>query len=79
VAEVVERVEAHGFVGRLRLYTSEVVAEMRRVTWPDKAQIRQLSIGVVVLSLVIGGIIAIIDVILQNVLVTWIPRLFGAG
>jgi preprotein translocase subunit SecE len=79
VAEAVERVEAQGFVGRVRQYVSEVVAEMRRVTWPDKAQIRQLSIGVVVLSLVIGGVIAIMDVILQNVLVVWIPRLFGAA
>ena len=68
-----------GPVGRVQLYVSEVVAEMRRVTWPDKAQVRQLSIGVVVLSLVIGGVIGIMDVILQNVLVVWIPRLFGAG
>jgi preprotein translocase subunit SecE len=79
VAEAVERVETQSFPTRVRLYVSEVVAEMRRVTWPDRAQIRQLSIGVVVLSLIIGGIIAIIDIILQNVLVTWIPRLFGAG
>lgn len=74
-----EREEGQGFVGRTRLYGSEVVAEMRRVTWPDKAQIRQLSIGVVVLSLVVGGVIGIMDIILQNVLVVWIPRLFGAG
>ena len=79
MAEAVERVEAQSFPVRVRTYISEVVAEMRRVTWPDKAQIRQLSIGVVVLSLVIGGIIAIIDLILQNVLVRWIPMLFGAA
>ena len=79
MAEAVERVEAHSFPARVRLYFSEVVAEMRRVTWPDKAQIRSLSIGVVVLSLVIGGVIGIMDLILQNVLVVWIPRLFGAG
>jgi preprotein translocase subunit SecE len=79
VAEALERVEAQSFPARVRLYVSEVIAEMRRVTWPDKAQIRQLSIGVVVLSLVIGGVIGIMDVILQNVLVVWIPRLFGAG
>lgn len=79
MAEAVERVEATNFFGRVRLYVSEVIAEMRRVTWPDKAQVRQLSIGVVVLSLVIGGVIAIMDIILQNVLVSWIPRLFGAA
>ena len=65
-----------GPVGRARSYISEVIAEMKRVTWPDKTQVRQLSIGVIVLSLVIGGVIAIIDIILQNVLVKGIPSLF---
>jgi preprotein translocase subunit SecE len=78
VAEAVERAEATGFVGRVRNYVSEVVAEMRRVTWPDKGQVRQLSIGVIVLSLVIGGVISLMDIVFQNVLVVWIPRLFGA-
>ncbi len=66
-----------GPVGRMRAYTSEVVAEMRRVTWPDKGQIRQLSVGVILLSLAIGAVIGIMDVVLQNVLVKWIPSLFG--
>ena len=65
-----------GPVGRVRAYASEVVAEMRRVTWPDQGQVRQLSIGVVILSLAIGGVIAVMDVVLQNVLVSWIPALF---
>jgi preprotein translocase SecE subunit len=56
----------------------EVRAEMARVTWPDWPQIRQLSIGVIALSLFIGGIIALMDIILQQVLVVWIPRIFGA-
>jgi preprotein translocase subunit SecE len=56
----------------------EVRAEMARVTWPDAAQVRQLSIGVIALSLFIGAIIALMDVILQQVLVVWIPRIFGA-
>ena len=54
-----------------------VVAEMKKVTWPDLPQIRQLSIGVIVLSLFIGAVIALMDVILQQVLVRWIPSLFG--
>ncbi|HYV96456.1 MAG TPA: preprotein translocase subunit SecE [Gemmatimonadaceae bacterium] len=65
-----------GPVGRARNYVSEVIAEMRRVTWPDKAQVRQLAIGVIVLSLAIGAVIGIMDVILQNVVVVWIPSLF---
>ena len=55
----------------------DVVAEMKKVTWPAMPEVRQLSIGVIVLSLFIGGVIAIMDVILQQVLVRWIPSLFG--
>jgi preprotein translocase subunit SecE len=56
----------------------DVMAEMRKVTWPDRAQVQQLSIGVIVLSLFIGGLIAIMDVVLQQLLVRWIPSLLGA-
>ena len=56
---------------------NEVVTEMRKVTWPDVGQIRQLSIGVIVLSLFIGLVIWMMDVVLQQVLVRWIPQLFG--
>jgi preprotein translocase subunit SecE len=55
----------------------DVMAEMRKVTWPDMPQVRQLSISVILLSLFIGGVIALMDVILQQVLVRWIPSLFG--
>ena len=55
----------------------DVMAEMKKVTWPDFPQVRQLSISVILLSLFIGGLIAIMDVIMQQVLVRWIPSLFG--
>ncbi|MBV6521101.1 MAG: Protein translocase subunit SecE [Gemmatimonadaceae bacterium] len=64
-------------VQRFIAFYNEVMTEMRKVTWPDWMQIRQLSVGVVALSLFIGGLIALMDVILQNVLVRWIPALFG--
>jgi preprotein translocase subunit SecE len=51
---------------------------MKRVTWPDRPQIQQLSIGVIGLSLFIGGVIWLLDLILQAVLVRGIPSLFGA-
>ena len=74
MADAIVRV---GAVGRVRLFLGEVVAEMRRVTWPDKGQIWELSRGVVIISLLVGAVIAILDVILQNVLVKWLPSLFG--
>jgi hypothetical protein len=39
--------------------------------------VRQLSVGVIVLSLFIGAVIATMDVLLQQILVRWIPSLFG--
>ena len=60
-----------------RTFFSEVVTEMKKVTWPDVGQVRQLSIGVIVLSLFIGLVIWGMDIVLQFVLVKWIPSLFG--
>jgi preprotein translocase SecE subunit len=54
-----------------------VMAEMRKVTWPDRDAIRQMSISVIALSLAIGGLIAIMDFTLQQVLVRWIPAIFS--
>jgi preprotein translocase subunit SecE len=68
---------AVAFVQGLPLAYRKVVDEMRRVTWPDRDQIRQMSIGVIILSLGIGAVIALIDFILQQVLVRWIPQLFS--
>ena len=55
----------------------DVMAELRRVTWPDRPQVQQLAIGVIVLSLSIGAVIALMDLALQQLLVRWIPALFS--
>jgi preprotein translocase subunit SecE len=75
----VEVVARPSWPRRLTTFYHDVVAEMHKVTWPDVGQIRQLSIAVIVLSLVIGAIIAILDVILQLVFVRLIPSMFGGG
>jgi preprotein translocase SecE subunit len=76
VADVVA--QPAGLPARLRAYVSDSMAELKRVTWPDQPQVRSLSIGVVVLALAIGGLIALLDVVLQSLLVRGIPSLFGA-
>jgi preprotein translocase subunit SecE len=63
---------------RVVTFWNDVVAEMRKVTWPDRPQVQQLSIGVIAISLFIGGVIWLLDLILQGVLVRGIPALFGA-
>ena len=73
----VEVAEKTSLPKRTLVFYHEVVAEMKKVTWPDVGQVRQLSIGVVVLSLFIGLLIFVMDNILQLVLVSWLPRLFS--
>jgi preprotein translocase subunit SecE len=70
-------VPQQGFPARVVTFYHDVVAEMRKVTWPDVTQVRQLSIGVVVLSLFIGVVIFLMDKLFQLVLVSWLPRLFS--
>ena len=60
---------------RLVGFYHDVAAELRKVTWPDVPQTRQLAIGVIVLSLLIGGVIALMDVAFQQLLVRWLPAL----
>jgi len=64
-------------VQRVITFYQEVVAEMKKVTWPDLQQVRQLSIGVIVLSLFIGAIIALMDLIFQAIFVRGLPSLVG--
>ena len=71
------QVQDKNFIARLVQLYNEVLVEMKKVTWPDIGQIRQLSIGVIILSLFIGLVIWGMDVVLQQVLVKWIPSLFG--
>jgi preprotein translocase subunit SecE len=62
---------------RVVTFYQEVIAEMKKVTWPDRQQVRQLSIGVIVLSLFIGAIIALLDLIFQAIFVRGLPSLIG--
>ena len=73
-----EVIVAPSFPVRVVTFWNEVVAEMKKVTWPERPQVVQLSIGVVGLSLFIGLVIWLLDLILQAVLVRGIPSLFGA-
>ena len=77
MATEVVAAESPSLPKRIVTFYHDVMAEMKKVTWPDVPQVRQLAIGVIILSLFIGGLIALMDVILQQVLVRWIPSFFG--
>jgi len=64
------------FPVRVATFYQEVVAEMRKVTWPDREQLKDTTIKIIIFVLFIGAVLGIIDVILQMVLVEGIPSLF---
>ena len=55
----------------------DVMAEMRKVTWPDHAQVRQATIAIIIFVLLFGLVIWLLDVALGAILVKLIPSLFA--
>ena len=72
--EVVQRQES--LPTRFVNFYQEVVAEMRKVTWPDREQLKDTTIKIIIFVLFIGAILGILDVLLQLILVQGIPSLF---
>jgi preprotein translocase subunit SecE len=66
-----------GKIARLVDFYHGVMAEMRRVTWPDFPQVRSATIAIIIFVLILGLFITILDFVLQGVLIRWIPQLFG--
>ena len=54
-----------------------VMAEMRKVTWPELADVRRATIAIIIFVLLLGLLIWILDVALQGLLVRVIPSLFS--
>ncbi len=65
-----------GLGTRAVAYYRDVVAEMKKVTWPDKNQLRQMTIQILVFVLVIGAVIALMDLVLQTTLIRLPQSLF---
>jgi preprotein translocase subunit SecE len=65
-------------VGSTSTFLKEVQQEMKKVTWPDKAQLRQATIVILVFVGIVGLVIFAMDWVLQLVLLRLIPALFGA-
>ena len=54
-----------------------VVAEMRKVTWPEVPDVRRATIAIIAFVLLIGLFIWLLDLVLQQLLVSLIPSLFS--
>jgi len=56
-----------------------VVAEMRKVTWPELPEVRRATIAITIFVLLIGLFIWVLDLALQGLLVNLIPSLFAGS
>ena len=65
------------FISRLVTFYHGVIAEMKKVTWPDRPQVQQATISIILFVLALGALISILDLILQGLLIKGIPSLFG--
>ena len=73
----VEVVERRSFPSRVVQFYHDVQDEMRKVTWPDRAQLMSTTRMIIIFVLFLGAIIGVIDLILQLILVQGIPSLFS--
>ena len=73
----VEVVERRNLPGRVVQFYHEVQDEMRKVTWPDRAQLKDTTIKIINFVLFLGAVIGAIDLVLQLILVQGIPSLFS--
>ena len=62
---------------RLSTFYHDVLVEMRKVAWPDRPQIQQATIGIIAIVLLVGAVIALLDVAIQQVFVRGLPALFA--
>jgi preprotein translocase subunit SecE len=55
-------------VKRLRRYFDEVWSELKKVSWPTREQVRNLTVLVFAISFVVGLYITVLDQVFQRLL-----------
>ena len=53
---------------RLRRYFDEVWSELKKVSWPTREQVRNLTVLVFAISFVVGLYITVLDQVFQRLL-----------
>lgn len=61
---------------RARAFTGEVIDEIKKVTWPDSAQLRNATFVIIVFVIIVALIIWLMDTTVSWVL-NWIIDLFA--
>jgi preprotein translocase subunit SecE len=55
---------------RTREFVSEVTEEMKKVTWPDAAQLKNATLVIIVFVIIVSAIIWVMDFGVRNVIGT---------
>ena len=69
-----ERIAA--FFRGIPAFVRAVMDELRKVTWPDRAQTIDATWRIIVFVLFIAAVIGLLDLILQLILVRGLPKIF---
>jgi len=51
-------------VGKIKKLTNDIVNEMKKVSWPTKEQLRESTVVVIVVTLIITAFVFIVDQIM---------------
>ena len=54
-----------------------VIAELKRVTWPDFPQVRSATLAIIIFVLFLALVITALDAILNGLLIQLLPSLFA--
>jgi len=66
-----------GILRKTQKFTEDVQVEMRRVTWPDREQLRNATAVVLVFVIILAAVIGLMDTVFAGV-VRFIIRTFGS-
>jgi preprotein translocase subunit SecE len=59
------------------VFMGEVQSEVKKVTWPDRQQLKSMTWLILVFVAIVALLIGLMDVILQLIFTNWLPRWFG--
>jgi preprotein translocase subunit SecE len=66
-----------GLGTRMITFYRDVIAEMKKVTWPDRPQLQSATVQIIIFVLLLGALIGLVDVALQFLLVRLPAMLLG--
>jgi preprotein translocase subunit SecE len=58
-------------------FVTEVQAEIKKVTWPDREQLKNATLVIIGFVLLMALIIGVMDIVLQWIFVSALPKVFG--